>query len=222
MNSIASEIKIIRDKLLPNVSLLAVSKTRPASMVEEAYKCGQRDFGENKVQDLLEKSQSLSDLDDISWHFIGHLQSNKINQLLQVVNLASIHSIDTSKLLFKILSKKTTKNIGLFLQVNTSGEAQKGGFSGDLDELQEAVLATRQSECFYLQGLMTIGKIRTESFEADARASFSKLVEIRDDLGLPNLQLSMGMSSDFEIAQEYGTNWVRIGSQIFGSRTSTG
>ena len=219
MSSISDEINTIRDRLGPATSLLAVSKTRPSSMIEQAYRIEQRHFGENKVQELFDKSNELSHLSEICWHFIGHLQSNKINQLLKVKSLVSIHSIDSSKLLEKLLSKKIDRSVGLFLQLNTSGENEKGGFT-NLTELESAADKIKEHNDFYLQGLMTIGKIRTERFEDDARASFQKLAQYKKDLGLDKLELSMGMSSDFEIAQEYGSNWVRIGSQIFGSRRS--
>jgi pyridoxal phosphate enzyme (YggS family) len=219
MSLISENLDRISKQLKNNVNLLAVSKTRPKGDIQIAYDWGQRDFGENKVQDLLEKSNHLSEL-DIKWHFIGHLQSNKINQLLSTPNLVSIHSIDSLKLLNKILCKKVDSKIGIFLQINTSEEVEKGGFT-DINELDEAVLNIQKHDGFYLQGLMTIGKIRTEDFEASAKESFTILSELKDKLDETHgvsLELSMGMSQDFEIAQEFGSDWIRIGSDIFGKR----
>ena len=219
MSSITDNLNRIKKTLSSGTKLLAVSKTRPSSDIKLACEAGQQDFGENKVQDLLQKSFELQEL-DIRWHFIGHLQSNKINQLLKTHGLVSIHSIDSINLLNKLLTKNPATNIGIFLQVNTSGETEKSGFSA-YEELEEAVELVKNSERFHLQGLMTIGKIRTENFEKDARECFSRLKELKIKLDKSqdlNLELSMGMSQDYEIAQEFGTNWVRIGTDIFGKR----
>jgi pyridoxal phosphate enzyme (YggS family) len=224
--SIKESIEQLNNTIAPfkGASLLAVSKTKPASDIQIAYVCGQRDFGENKVQELLDKSLELKvTCPDIRWHFIGGLQSNKINMLLKTQNLVSIHSIDSIKLLNKLLSKNIDKKIGIFLQINTSGEEEKGGFATtDKKEIFDAVELIREHSHFYLQGLMTIGKIRTENFEEDAALCFNELVDLKADISqkfkLNEIELSMGMSSDYPIALKLGTNWVRIGSNIFGSR----
>lgn len=170
------------------------------------------------MQELADKASELQRIcPEIRWHFIGSLQSNKINNLLKVPNLVSIHSIDSIKLLNKLLNKKIDTKVGVFLQVNTSGEMEKSGFE-DFSQLQSAV-ESMKSECFYLQGLMTIGKIRTDNFENDAKACFLRLNEYKDRLNIDNLELSMGMSSDYKIAIAMGSNWIRIGSGIFGSRS---
>lgn len=208
----------IRARLNGRAGLVAVSKTYPASDVELAYEQGQRNFGENKVQDLLEKAQTLETrCPDINWHFIGKLQTNKINHLLRVPTLVSIHSIDSIKLLNKLLNKKVDKKIGLFLQYNTSGEKEKSGLES-FEELLEAKKLIEDSEGFYLQGLMTMGSIRSSDFEKSARECFSKLRELAKELNGDSLELSMGMSQDFEIALEEGSSWVRVGSAIFGKR----
>ena len=213
-------LESIREKLGGKTKLLAVSKTHPVKSILRVYNQGKKDFGENKVQDLWDKSQLLKDKKDLDWHFIGKLQSNKINKLLAVPNLKAIHSIDSLDLLKKLLSKTPDHKIGLFLQINTSDEVQKNGFS-EVDHIHSAVELIGSHPLFKLQGLMTIGRIRTDDFEASARASFEKLVGFKKNLdsgnGL-NLELSMGMSQDFEIAVSYGSNWVRIGSLIFGQR----
>ena len=224
--SIKEKIESLNNTIAPfkGASLLAVSKTKPGSLIVEAYLASQRNFGENKVQELLEKSNELKEIcPDIKWHFIGGLQSNKINMLLKTHNLVSIHSIDSIKLLNKLLSKNIDKKVGIFLQINTSGEVEKGGFAtGHKAEIFDAVDLLRQQSHFYLQGLMTIGRIRTENFEEDAALCFKELVDLKADISqnfkLNNLELSMGMSSDYPIALKLGTNWVRIGSNIFGTR----
>lgn len=218
--SVTQNLKNLKNKIGDRTNLLAVSKTKPIEMIEEAYLFGQRDFGENKVQDLFEKANSLSHLKDIRWHFIGTLQSNKINKLLSVPNLYAIHSVDSLSLIDKIIKKNTEKKIKLFLQVNTSGEEAKSGFQ-DFEQLDQAISKLKNLESFYISGLMTIGSIRAEDFEKAARACFKQLVEFRNRLSQKhdiNLELSMGMSQDYEIAISYGSDWVRIGSDIFGLR----
>lgn len=196
-------------------NLIAVSKTKPLSLIEEAISLGQVHFGENKVQDLKEKAIKLSS-QNVKWHFIGHLQTNKVNTLLSTPNLASIHSIDSIKLLDKILSKNPDNLIELFIQVNTSNEDEKGGFSIDFD-FSDLISRIDKHDNFKFKGFMTISKIRTDDFEADAHKSFQSLSMLRDKYD-QNLDLSMGMSSDFKIALKYNTNWVRVGSAIFGQR----
>jgi pyridoxal phosphate enzyme (YggS family) len=221
---IAQNYQLVIQELKPPTQLIAVSKTFSAEDVKVLYDLGHRDFGENKVQELESKARELAEsCPEIKWHFIGHLQSNKINKLLMIPHLVSIHSIDSIQILNKIVSSKTDRLIGLFLQVNTSGETEKYGM-GDSVELEEcvALLQANLETKLFLQGLMTIGPIRTTDFEQETKDSFLKLKSLRDDLAhsfnLKNLQLSMGMSSDYKWAMEYETNWVRIGSKIFGTR----
>jgi len=221
MSTVSESYFSIKKNIHENVNLIAVSKTKPADLIKEVYNLGQRDFGENKVQELLEKSEVLAELDQINWHFIGHLQSNKINQLLSVHNLKFIHSIDRMDLLDKLLSKTPKNKIGLFIQVNTSFEDEKGGFT-ELNQINLAISKINSHDLFYFVGLMTIGKIRTDDFEKDARACFLRLNQLKqlieDELKL-KVELSMGMSSDYLIAQQMGSNWLRVGSSIFGNRS---
>jgi pyridoxal phosphate enzyme (YggS family) len=219
VEELKQNLKTIQNKISDRAKLIAVSKTFPASDVEHLYKIGQRDFGENKVQDLLEKATELKDrCPEIRWHFIGGLQSNKINNLLKVPSLVSIHSIDRLSLLKKIAAKTIENSVGLFLQVNTSGESEKGGFESE-DELIEAIELIENSP-FYHQGFMTMGSIRSEDFEASARKSFSHIVELNQRLGSSKTEISQGMSADFELALEIGTDWVRVGRAIFGNRVN--
>lgn len=220
MNQLYENYKTLKNLVVKQSNLLAVSKNHPPQLIEEVYSFGQRDFGENKVQELIEKSSELSHLDEIKWHFIGSLQKNKINKLLEVKHLVAIHSVDSIELLEKILSKKISNKIGLFLQVNTSNEAEKSGFE-DISMLNTATELILKNPSFILQGLMTIGKIRTDNFQEDAEKSFSSLVDIKNILDQKydlDLELSMGMSQDFEIAMRYNSSWVRLGSSLFGER----
>lgn len=203
-------------------TLVAVSKGSPFSDIEAAYRSGQRHFGENRVDELFDKSHRAIELgiEDIHWHFLGHLQSNKIKKLLLVPNIYAIHSVDSSKLLDQLISKKYEGAIKLFLQVNTSNEQEKYGFR-DWDELAlcaNKLLAASDSS-FSLYGLMTMSRLRTDTFEEDAKKCFRQLKVISDslvkDFDLPPLKLSMGMSDDFEIALNEGSDYLRIGSKIF-------
>lgn len=220
MSQLKNNYDDIQAKLNADVNLLAVSKMVSTEMIQELYRYGQTEFGENKVQDLQAKSHQLSTL-DINWHFIGHLQSNKVNQLLKVKNLVAIHSVDSQELLNKILKKDTNTSIGLFLQVNTSEEKEKSGFDQDTD-FSDMILSIKNSNSFNLQGLMAMGKVRSDDFLADARQCFMALKKLKEKLDREHyldLELSMGMSQDYEIAQELGTSWVRIGSRLFGQKT---
>jgi PLP dependent protein len=207
-----------------SVNLIAVSKTKPASDIMALYNAGQRDFGENYFQELLGKVEELPD--DIRWHFIGHLQSAKAGPLVKgVPNLASIETVDTPKLASKLNtaagSYRTEDNpLHICLQVDTSGEDSKSGVT--LSEV--CALATHVKDtCPNLRvlGLMTIGAPGDSS-------CFDRLVEARVDaaaaLGVEadSLQLSMGMSGDFEAAIAKGSTRVRIGSTLFGKRDYIG
>ena len=216
MTSLESAYLEVKESIADRAKLICVSKTKPNNLIEELYHLGQRDFGENKVQELVEKSKALSHLADIRWHFIGCLQSNKINQLLSVSNLYAIHSIDRKSLLEKLLNKIPNSPLNLFVQVNTSGEQEKGGFESD-EEVQLAAQLIQKSENYKFLGFMTIGKIRTEDFESDAKASFTKLQNLKKDY-FPRAELSMGMSSDYLMAIDHEADWVRVGSKVFGSR----
>ncbi len=211
-------------KKLGKTELVAVSKSTDIESIEYALESGQSDFGENRVGDLEEKALFLKER-GITWHFIGNLQSNKINRLLKIPNLKFIHSIDSLKTLEQLYKKEehfVGDDLGFFLQINTSNEGEKQGFSiFNYDELAAAanIISRKENSSFYLAGLMTMGKIRTENFEEDARACFKSLTKVRNtlkrDFELPPMRLSMGMSRDFTIAVEEGADFVRVGSDIF-------
>ncbi|MBF0299628.1 MAG: YggS family pyridoxal phosphate-dependent enzyme [Oligoflexia bacterium] len=218
--------------------LIAVSKTFPIESIEEAYNFGHRDFGESKVQELQEKSKYFIDkgISDINWHFIGHIQSNKLKNLLQIPSLKFIHSIDSLSLLKKVNEYKNLikeKELGIFLQVNTSAEKEKSGIESysellNIAKIARDLLANSDSDSDFFGktikwiGLMTMGPIRTNDFLLDTEESFKKLFEyktkLENDLKITDLLLAMGMSQDYELALKYRTNFVRIGSFIFGER----
>ncbi len=208
-------IATIKDEI-GDCTLIAVSKYTTVDDIRFAYQAGHRDFGESRVQDLKNKSELLHEL-DIDWHFIGRLQTNKINALLKVSGLKYIHSIDSIHLLEALIKRVDLfegKHLGIFLQFNTSGEAEKGGF-GCLDDLLAAEKLLSQCEKLSLAGLMTIGRIRTQDFEADAKKSFEMMVQVREEFS-SDLKLSMGMSRDYQLALEFGSDFIRVGSAIFG------
>eukprot|EP00505_MAST-04D_sp_SCG-Rhode-Island_P002012 Stramenopile-MAST_4_protein_2012 len=202
--------------------LVAVSKIKPLSALMDAYNVGHRHFGENYVQEILDKAPQMPD--DVAWHFIGHLQSNKVNNLLKgVPSLFIIETVDTIKLANKINNGcKTVVErdfpLKVMVQVNTSGETSKSGCEpADCADVAKHIIAN--CDALELAGLMTIG-----SFGEDYEKCFQQLVECREnvaaDLGVDpvSLELSMGMSGDFETAIAYGSTNVRCGSNIFGAR----
>jgi hypothetical protein len=197
-----------------SVRLLAVSKTKPAEQIREAYAAGQRDFGENYVQELCAKAAALADLTDIRFHLIGPLQRNKVKLVVPVVSL--VHTVDRASLAEE-LSKRAAaagRMLPVLLEVNVSGEASKAGCSPE--EAPSLAAAVRELPGVALRGLMTIPP-DTEDREL-ARPYFRRLRELRDALGADLPELSMGMSHDFEIAIEEGATIVRVGTAIFGAR----
>ena len=167
------------------------------------------------MQELLEKDQALKELRELKWHLIGHLQSNKVNKLKDISRLVAIHSVDSLPLLQK-LAHTLTAPVGFFLQVNTSGEEEKSGFES-IEGLKEA-MSFLKTLSRPIQGLMTMGTIRTDDVESEARRCFQHLIEIRDKLQplqSQKIELSMGMSGDYLMARDMGSDWVRVGSKIF-------
>ena len=205
----------------PNCKLVAVSKTKPLSDLQAAYAAGIRDFGENKVQEIQAKQPEMPA--DTRWHMIGHLQSNKIKYIAPFVHL--IHGVDSFKLLLEIdkQGKKIDRPIPVLLQIHIATEESKFGF--DRDELEAMLSSPEFANLTHvqIQGLMGMASF-TENQE-QIRTEFRGLKQLYEDLkkrSLPsfvNLQeLSMGMSGDYQIAQEEGSTMVRIGSSIFGAR----
>jgi len=219
--SIKDNILKIKSSLPANVTLVAVSKTKPVTNLMEAYEVGQRIFGENKIQEMTGKWEQMPK--DIEWHMIGHVQTNKVKYMAPFVSL--VHGIDSLKLLAEI-NKQAAKNgriIDCLLQVHIAEEETKFG----MDEQELATLLKsddfRQMENIRITGLMGMATF-TENPD-QIRKEFTHLKSIFDNLGkqpeAPNFKpetLSMGMSGDYQIAIDCGSTMVRIGSSIFGHR----
>lgn len=205
----------------PECKLIAVSKTKPLEDLREAYKAGIRDFGENKVQEIQAKQPEMPA--DTRWHMIGHLQSNKVKYIAPFVHL--IHGVDSFKLLQEInkQGKKIDRQLSVFIQMHIAEEESKFGF--DQAELEEMFASKEFSESTHvkIQGLMGMATFTDE--QDQIRKEFRGLRQLFENLKNRNLpefvemkELSMGMSGDYQIAQEEGSTMVRIGSAIFGSR----
>ncbi|WP_445939293.1 YggS family pyridoxal phosphate-dependent enzyme [Pseudomonas sp.] len=195
------------------VGLLAVSKTKPAEAIRQAFAAGTRDFGENYLQEALEKQVELSDL-PLTWHFIGPIQSNKTKPIAE--HFAWVHSVDRLKIAQRLSDQRPPHlpALNICLQVNVSGEASKSGCSPD--ELPALAQAVTQLPNLCLRGLMTIPEPTDDPVEQ--RASFARLRELQQDLNLDLDTLSIGMSHDLEAAIAEGATWVRIGTALFGAR----
>ncbi len=212
------------ESLGKKTTLVAVSKLQPVDSILQLYRLGHRDFGENYVQELVEKQLLLPH--DIRWHFIGHLQSNKIKYIAPFIHL--IHSVDSFKLLLEIdkQGKKVDRKINCLLQVHIAMEETKFGlFESELDELVSGLL--RANELNQLNHVKVCGLMGMASFSDDeekVRAEFKYMTALFDKysyINTPNFhlqKLSMGMSGDYRIAIEEGSNMVRIGSLLFGNR----
>lgn len=205
-------------------TLVAVTKYSDLREISMAYDIGHRDFGENRVADLETKAQGfqVGERDDVRWHFVGHLQSNKVAKLLKIPGLYSIHSVDSHKLLAEILRRESDliSPVKIFFQVNTSGEKEKGGYeSYDALAKDVAHFIKASPSALIFEGLMTMGTYRTEDRAGEARRCFRLLKDyakrLEVDFDLSNLQLSMGMSEDYAIALEEGADVIRVGSLLF-------
>jgi PLP dependent protein len=211
--SVRNQILHYKKHLADNVHLVAVSKTKPNDLILEAYEAGQRIFGENKVQELVEKEQSLPN--DIEWHMIGHLQTNKVKYIAPFVSL--IHAVDSIKLLEEINKRAKNNNrvIRCLLQLHIAKESSKFGLN------KEGILEILESKFSNVSIVGLMGMATFTSDEKQIREEFKYLKGFYDELKEqhPGFSiLSMGMSGDYDIAIEEGSNMVRIGSSIFGSR----
>ena len=227
MASIRDNLKAVRERIARaeeqsgrapgSVRLLAVSKTFPAEDVAEALRCGQRDFGENRVQELETKVPHFSAEAGPVWHLIGHLQTDKAAKAAALADW--IHSVDSVRVLEK-LDRSAEKDIRILLELNLSGEEAKTGMAGGYDALQKLIESALSATHLKLDGLMTMAALGAD--EKTARSTFAALRELRDraereySIRLP--ELSMGMSADFEYAIREGSTIVRIGTAIFGGR----
>ena len=196
-----------------SIHLLAVSKTKPAQAVREAYAAGLHDFGENYLQEALGKQAELTDL-PLSWHFIGPIQSNKTRAIAE--NFAWVHSVDRLKIAQRLSEQRPADlpALNICIQVNVSGEASKSGCTpADLPALANAISALPRLK---LRGLMAIPEPTEDRAAQDA--AFATVRELQASLNLPLDTLSMGMSHDLESAIAQGATWVRIGTALFGAR----
>jgi len=191
------------------VTIIAVSKTKPYSTVEAAFAAGATHFGENRIQESEEKIAKLSHIGP-TWHLIGHLQTNKVKTAVQLFDV--IHSVDSIKLA-GVISKNADNDIEILLQVNVAQEETKEGFT--VAELPQALAAINKLPNIKVLGLMTIAPWVNDAQEV--RPVFKRLKKLSDDLGLKHL--SMGMTDDYEVAIEEGATMVRIGRAIFGARS---
>ncbi|MCH5265634.1 MAG: YggS family pyridoxal phosphate-dependent enzyme [Lachnospiraceae bacterium] len=201
-----------------DVTLIAVSKTKPVEMMREAMEAGIVTFGENKVQEMLSKQETLTE--PLQWHLIGHLQRNKVRSI--VGKTARIHSVDSLRLARQIQSEfeKQGKTADILVEVNVAGEESKFGFAPE--ETEQALREMALLPNIHVRGLMTIAPF-VENPEEN-RVHFRNLNKLLVDINSKNIdninmdELSMGMTGDYETAIEEGATWVRVGTGIFGSR----
>ena len=223
MSTIADNIGLVSQRIraaadavqrdASSIHLLAVSKTKPAQAVREAYAAGMRDFGENYLQEALGKQAELTDL-PLSWHFIGPIQSNKTRAIAE--NFAWVHSVDRLKIAQRLSEQRPADlpPLNICIQVNVSGEASKSGCTpADLPALATAISALPRLK---LRGLMAIPEPTEDRAEQDA--AFATVRDLQASLNLALDTLSMGMSHDLESAIAQGATWVRIGTALFGAR----
>jgi PLP dependent protein len=203
-----------------DVRLVAVSKKKSAVEIERAFRAGCRDFGENYVQELAEKARVLSPTDpdaglsDLRWHFVGHLQRNKVPALVAIPGLALVHGVDGERLL-RALDQRARAPLDVLIEVNVAGEASKSGCHPD--EIPAIMAVARTLKHVRARGLMALPPAHDDPERS--RPHFRHLRALRDETGA-GPELSMGMSHDFEVAIEEGATWVRVGTAIFGARES--
>ena len=208
----------LKNQIDSNVTIVAVSKTKPIADLQEAYDIGVRDFGENYVQELVDKYEALPK--DIRWHFIGHLQSNKVKYIAPFVHL--IHGVDSEKLLIEInkQGEKLNKKISCLLQVYIAKEETKFGLNEA--ELESIIQKLPQLPFIQISGLMGMASFSSDS--QIVKSEFDTLKHLFDKHSTSSLDnfkleiLSMGMSGDYKMAISCGSNIIRIGSMLFGER----
>lgn len=207
---------ILSNRNIDEIQLIAVSKTFPLSVISDAFDCGIRIFGENKAQELRDKAKDNSN--DLSWHFIGHLQKNKVKYVVGTAEY--IHAVDSIELAQAINKRAESLQTGqkVLIEVNASGEETKFGLSG-IESLREIVEYCNQMDNISVEGLMTMAPYTED--ESIIRNTFIQLREMKEKIngyGFNLSQLSMGMTNDYLIAIEEGATMLRIGSAIFGER----
>ncbi|WP_414548373.1 YggS family pyridoxal phosphate-dependent enzyme [Anabaena sp. CCY 0017] len=220
-SSLSQRITTIWASLPPSVRLIAVSKTFPAEDIRAAYNAGIRDFGENRIQEAASKQAELQDLPDITWHFIGRLQSNKAKKAIELFDW--IHSVDNLKLAQRLnqLAQELGVSPQVCLQVKILPDPNKSGWS--VPELLADLLALNQCKDLQIQGLMTIpplGLNETQTIDVfNATSNLAKEIQKQNWSHLKMQELSMGMSGDYQLAVPAGSTMVRLGTILFGQRT---
>lgn len=217
---IADKIRLIENELQGKAKLIAVTKTKPVTLLQEAYDAGCRRFGENKVQEMVDKQPQLPT--DVEWHLIGHLQTNKVKYMAPFVSL--IHSVDSLKLLQEINKQAAKHNriIDCLLQIHIAAEETKFGLSPD--EAETLLNAPELNDLSNIRLIGLMGLATNTNDESQIRQEFRGLKQLYDKLSQTQhlnvnfSELSMGMSGDYRIALEEGSTLVRVGSAIFGSR----
>lgn len=215
--SIKNKLQNIKLNLPKNITLVAVSKTKPIEQLNEAYDQGQRIFGENKVQEMVDKFEKMPK--DIKWHMIGHLQTNKVKYIASFVSL--IHGVDSLRLLREINKQATKHNrtIDCLIQIKIAIEDTKFGMS--LNDLQ-LLLKSDEFKTLHnirIKGLMGMASFTTDNHQIESEFKYLKSIFDQIKKKYSDIEiLSMGMSNDYKLATKYGSNMVRIGSHIFGSR----
>lgn len=218
--SISTNLLKIKSSLPENVTLVAVSKTKPVSDLMQAYEAGQRIFGENKIQEMVEKWEQMPK--DIQWHMIGHVQTNKVKFMAPFVTL--IHGVDSLKLLQEInkQAQKNSRVIDCLLQIHIADEETKFGF--DEEELEILLNSTEFQEMKNIRILGLMGMATFTDNQEKIKQEFKHLKSIFDSIQMQKVStlnlstLSMGMSGDYKLAIECGSNMIRVGSSIFGER----
>lgn len=215
--SIKNKLQNIKLNLPKNITLVAVSKTKPVELLNEAYDQGQRIFGENKVQEMVDKFEKMPK--DIEWHMIGHLQTNKVKYIASFVSL--IHGVDSLKLLREINKQATKHNrvIDCLIQIKIATEDTKFGMS--LNDLQLLLKSDefKTLDNIRIKGLMGMASFTTDNLQIESEFKYLKSIFDQIKKKYSDIEiLSMGMSNDYKLATKYGSNMVRIGSHIFGSR----
>ncbi|MGC6428826.1 MAG: YggS family pyridoxal phosphate-dependent enzyme [Flavobacteriales bacterium] len=214
--SISENLNQLLNNLNKKVTLVAVSKTKPIAMIEEAYNCGQRIFGENKVQELVKKHSELPK--DIEWHMIGHLQTNKVKFIAPFVNC--IHSVDSIKLLKEIDKRaiQNSRSINCLIQVHIAKEDGKFGIKPtDLDTFFKEISEFKNINIIGLMGMATFSNDKNQ-IRNEFKLIKSLFEKFKKDNSSEFNTLSIGMSGDYNIAIEEGSTMIRVGSGIFGSR----
>ena len=213
--NIKKNIQIIKQKIPKNVCLVAVSKTQSNDNIIRAYNTGQKIFGENKVQELIQKQEELPK--DIKWHMIGHLQTNKVKFIAPFIDM--IHSVDSLRLVNEIdkRAKQYNRIINCLLQINIATEKTKFGF--DIDKIDEIIEETLKFKNISIKGLMAMASNTNDKNKITKEFSLTNNLIKKVQKKYKNINvLSIGMSNDYLLAIENGSNMIRLGSSIFGKR----